>query len=134
MRSAARGRSWLNAERAGTGGLCVRFVRYARRSRGDNRFWRRNLLSVAAPLASGTAPTILSVQEIFSGPPPIGKNIHKKLVNEGFMIFFNGAVDPTSARNTANYTVLTNTKHGKRMITTPVAIRSALYGTAARRQ
>ena len=98
--------------------------------RGQSLLEARNLLSLAAPLASGTAPTILSAQEIFSGPPPIGKNVHKKLVNEGFMIFFNGAVDPTSARNTANYTVLTNTKHGKRMIATPVAIRSALYGAA----
>ena len=46
------------------------------------------------------------------------------------MIFFNGVVGPTSAGNTANYTVLTNSKHGKTMTTTPVKVRSALYGAA----
>jgi hypothetical protein len=133
-KTGAFGRAWAIMAQCRTSGhrRPVRSIRSLRPAleRGQSLLEARNLLSVAAPLASGTAPTILSAQEIFSGPPPIGKNVHKKLVDEGFMIFFNGAVDPTSARNTANYTVLTNTKHGKRMITTPVAIRSALYGAA----
>ena len=87
----------------------------------------RNLLSVTVHLDAGTAPTILSASEIFSGPPPIGKNVHKKLVDEGFAIEFNEALDPTSAGNTGNYTVLTNSKHGKKTTTTPVAIRSVEY-------
>ena len=89
----------------------------------------------AQPSLSGSPPRQRNgaddlATEIFSGPPPIGKNVHEKLVDEGFMIFFNEPVDPTSAGNTGNYTVLTITKHGKKTITTPVAIRSALYGAS----
>ena len=39
--------------------------------------------------------------------------------------------DSTSADNTGNYTVLTNTKHGKKITTTPVAILSAEYTAPA---
>ena len=95
--------------------------------RGQSLLEARNLLSVAAPLVGGTAPTILTVGGVFSGPAPIGKNIHKKLVDVGFVIQFNEALDSTSAGNAGNYTVLTNSKHGKKMTTTPVAIRSVEY-------
>jgi hypothetical protein len=97
---------------------------------GQSVLEARNLLSVAAPLVVGTAPTITGAEEYFS-KPPIGKNAHEKLVDVGFGIFFNEAVDPTSVGNTGNYTVLTNSKHGKRTTTTPVAIRSALYDAGA---
>ncbi len=70
---------------------------------------------------------IMTVGGIFNGPPAIGKNVHKKLATEGILIEFNGALDPTSAGNPGNYTVLTNSKHGKRTITTPVAISSVEY-------
>jgi hypothetical protein len=95
--------------------------------RGQSLLEARNLLSVASPLVGGTAPTILAAIEIFSGPPAIGKNVHKKLVAEGFEIEFNEALDPTTAGNKANYTVLMNSKHGKQTTTTPVAIRSIEY-------
>ncbi len=82
--------------------------------RGQSLLEARNLLSVASPLASGTAPTIMTVGGVFNGPPPIGKNVHKKLVDVGFTIQFDGALNSTSAGNTGNYTVLTNLKHGKK--------------------
>ena len=82
---------------------------------------------MAVPLDGGTAPTILTVGGVFLGPPPIGKHIQKKLVDVGFVIQFNEALDPTSAGNTGNYTVLTNSKHGKKTTTTPVAILSVEY-------
>jgi hypothetical protein len=127
----AFGRVWANmaqcrAKRHRTPMRSVRTFRPALEA-SQSLLEARNLLSVAVPLTSGTAPTILSASEILSGPPPIGKNVHKKPVDEGFLIQFNEALDPTSAGNTGNYTVLTNSKHGKTTTTTPVAIRSVEY-------
>ena len=99
--------------------------------RGQSLLEARNLLSVASPLVGGTAPTIMTVGGDFKGSGPIGKNVHKKLVDVGFTIQFHGALDSTSADNTGNYTVLTNTKHGKKITTTPVAILSAEYTAPA---
>ena len=58
------------------------------------------------------------------GPPAIGKNVHNRSVDEGFLLTFNEALDPTRASNTGSDTVLTNSKHGKKTTTTPVAIIS----------
>ena len=45
------------------------------------------------------------------GPPAIGKNVHNRSVDEGFLLTFNEALDPTRASNTGSDTVLTNSKH-----------------------
>jgi hypothetical protein len=94
---------------------------------GQSVLEARNLLSVAAPLVGGTAPTIWSAEGLYSGPPPIGKNAHEKLVDVGFTIEFSEAIDPTRAENAANYTVLTYSKHGMTMTTTPVRISFVKY-------
>ena len=130
-KTSAFGRAWATMAqcRASRHRRPVRSIRSLRPALdgGQTLLESRNLLSVASPLASGTAPTILSVQGVGNGPPPIGKHIHKKFVDVGFVIQFNEALDPTSAGNTGNYTVLTKSKHGKKTTTTPVAILSAEY-------
>jgi hypothetical protein len=130
-KTGAFGRAWTNMAqcRAKQHRMPMRSVRTFRPAleRGQCLLEARNLLSVAVPLAGGTAPTILDAGDIFSGSPLIGKHINKKVVDEGFVIVFNEAIDPTSAGNASNYTVLTNSKHGKRTTTTPVAILSVEY-------
>jgi hypothetical protein len=125
------GRAWANIAqcRAKRHRMPMRSVRTFRSAleRGQSLLEARNLLSVAVPLDGGTAPTIFGAAGVSQGPPAIGKDIHKKLVLVGFVIEFNEALDPTSAGNTGNYTVLTNSKHGKKMTTTPVAISSVEY-------
>jgi hypothetical protein len=130
-KTGAFGRAWANMAqcRAKRHRMPMRSVRTFRPAleASQSLLEARKLLSVTVHLDAGTAPTILTAQEIFSGPPPIGKHAHEKLVDEGFEIEFNEAIDPTSAGNTGNYTVLTNSKHGKKTTTTPVAILSVEY-------
>ena len=95
--------------------------------------WGTNSFGVAQPSFGGIPPRQRNGADDFERArrrqwsTPIGKHIHKKFVDVGFVIQFNEALDPTSAGNTGNYTVLTKSKHGKKTTTTPVAILSAEY-------
>jgi hypothetical protein len=93
---------------------------------GQSVLEARNLLSGAVPLYSATTLTVSFAQGVFPGPPGSSKDNPKKL--EGFEIEFSQGLDPASANNPANYTVLTNLKHGKKTTTTPVAF-SVSYTT-----
>jgi hypothetical protein len=134
-KTGAFGRVWANMARcrAKRHRMPMRSVRTFRPAleAGQSLLEARSLLSVAVPLVAGTAPTILTAEGLYNGPPAIGKNIHKKLALVGFVITFNEALDSTSAGNTGNYTVLTNSKHGKRTITTPVKISSVEYNAVS---
>ena len=71
-------------------------------------------------------PTIVAEKVIFAG-----KGRRKHVV--GYELDFSTAMDPTRAASLANYTLTQFQRHGRKLVSSPVAFRAAYDATAAQR-